>query len=162
MRAMRTFLIAASALVLTAGCNPFYRAPVVAISDSDTNLNTRWHGTIASPSRLAGVVQMSGTATMAPGSAAGATVINVDIANASPGGEHPWSLHRGSCDRDEGLVGDRSGFKAVRIGNDGRGSASSTVNMHSPTSGRYSVWVRASEANTGLVVGCANLAAPSM
>jgi hypothetical protein len=160
MRIPQTILIAAVALA-AGGCNPFHRAPSVEISDTDTNLNTRWNGTIASPGRLAGVVQMTGRATMAPGSAAGATTVRLEIANASPGGEHPWSLHRGSCDRDEGVIGERSRFGTVRIGGDGRGSASATVDMHSPTSGLYSVWVTASEANASLLVGCANLAPPS-
>jgi hypothetical protein len=161
MRTTRTILLAAIA-VAVGGCNPFYRSPAVEISDADSHLNTRWHGTIASPARLAGVVQMNGTATMLPAATAGETLVNLELANASPGGEHPWSLHRGSCDRDEGMVGQQSTFGSIRIGGDGRGSASATVAMHSPTSGRYSVWVQASEANAGVIIGCANLAAPSM
>jgi hypothetical protein len=157
----RTVLLAFLALAV-GGCNPFHRNPAVEMSDADANLNTRWHGTIASPSRLAGVVQMSGTATMAPGSAAGATLVKLELANAAPGGQHPWALHRGACDRDEGVIGEQSRFGSIRIGSDGRGAATATVNMHSPTSGRYSVWVTASEANTGVVVGCANLAPPSL
>lgn len=160
MFTLRTLLVGAVALAMN-GCNPFHRAPAVEMSDADANLNTRWHGTIASPGRLAGVVQMSGTATMAPAQAAGETMVRLEIANATPGGEHPWSLHQGMCDRDEGVVGEASRFDAIRIGGDGRGSASATVRMHSPTSGRYSVWVTASPANASMVVGCANLAPPS-
>jgi hypothetical protein len=161
MRIFRTFLFGAAALAVV-GCNPFHRTPAVEMSSTDINLNTRWHGTVASPARLAGAVQMNGTATMAPARGAGRTTVVLDLSNATPGGEHPWALHRGVCGQDEGMVGQQSTFGSIRIGSDGRGSASAEVNMPAPTVGRYSVWVTASPANAGTIVGCANLAPPSM
>jgi hypothetical protein len=55
----RALLIGATAVALV-GCNPFTRSQAVEVSAADLNLNTRWHGTLASPASLAGVVQMSG------------------------------------------------------------------------------------------------------
>ena len=56
-------LIAAAALALGA-CNPFRsplkQEPVVQVTTNDVNVNSRWHGTLASPSNLAGAVQMTG------------------------------------------------------------------------------------------------------
>jgi hypothetical protein len=154
-------IVIGALVVTTAGCNPFHRAPPVEMSAADANVNTRWHGTIASPSRLAGMVQMRGSATMEPAASEGVTTVNLELSNAAPGGEHPWSLHQGACDRDRGMVGELPGFNSIRIGNDGRGESTATVKMHSPTSGAYSVWVAASPANASQVVGCANLAQPS-
>jgi hypothetical protein len=155
----RTIVIGAAALAL-AGCNPFHRSPAVEMSAADENLNTRWNGTFASPSSLAGVVQMSGSATMAPGGDR-VTHVRVDLANATPGGEHPWGLHRGQCDYDEGLVGERSAYRPVKVGSDGRAHASANVDLHTPTSGRFAVRVMASAANANTIVACANLAPPS-
>jgi hypothetical protein len=149
-------------VLLSVGCNPFRRSPAVEMSAGDSNLNTRWHGTLASPATLAGAVQISGSATMAPGSDARTTSVRLDLANAAPGGEHPWGLHRGQCDYDEGLIGSRSDFKAVKVGRDGRADGSARVALHTPTSGRYSVRVMASAANAEMIVACANLAPPSM
>jgi hypothetical protein len=160
MYVYRTLLIGAVAVALV-GCNPFYRSPAVEVSASDENLNTRWHGTLASPASLAGVVQMSGTATMVPGTDARTTRVSLDLVNAAPGGVHPWGLHRGQCDYDEGLVGQRSSYRNVMVDRDGRASTRADVELHTPTSGRYSVRVTASAANSDLVVACANLAPPS-
>jgi hypothetical protein len=160
MYAYRFLMIGAVAVAL-AGCNPFSRSQAVEVSASDLNLNTRWHGTLASPASLAGAVQMSGTATMVPGNDARTTRVSLDLANAAPGGVHPWGLHRGQCDYDEGLVGERSSYRNVVVDRDGRASAAADVPLHTPTSGRYSVRVRASAVNSDLVVACANLAPPS-
>ena len=155
----RTILLGAL-VVLTAGCNPFRRSPAVEVSE-DANLNTRWHGTLASPSSLAGAVQIGGSATMTPGGDARTTNVRLELANAAPGGEHPWGLHRGQCDNDEGLVGPRSEFKTIKVGRDGRADSTARVDFHTPTSGRYSVRVMASAANPEMLVACANLAPPS-
>jgi hypothetical protein len=151
----RTILIGATALAL-AGCG----SQAVEMSSADVNLNTRWNGTFASPSSLAGAVQMSGSASMAP-SGDRMTHVRMDLANATPGGEHPWGLHRGQCDRDQGLVGERSAYDPLKIDRDGRAQMSADVDLHTPTSGSFSVRVAASEANASMLVACANLAPPS-
>src|SRR5689334_8445288 len=103
-------MLAVSAFALTA-CNPFHREPAVEVSAKDVNLNTRWHATLASPADLAGAVQMNGTATMAPGASDGQTDVVLALANATPGGAHPWQLHRGQCGADEGIFGPAGAYQ---------------------------------------------------
>jgi hypothetical protein len=161
LTAHKTLILAAATLALAA-CNPFHRSPSVEVSDEDENRYTRWHGTFTSPASLAGVVQMTGSATMAPGNDARSTRVMVELSNATPGGEHPWALHRGHCDSAEELLGQRSDYEPIKVDNDGRATASANVDMHTPTSGSYSVRVTASPSNTRMVLACANLAPPSM
>ena len=157
----RTLVLGVATLVLV-GCNPFKRSPVVEVSTADANLNTRWHGTLASPTALAGVVQMSGSAAMSPGSNDRTTDVTLDLVNATPGGTHPWGLHRGHCSTDEGLLGQPSEYKAIEVGDDGRANATANIDLDTPTSGSYSVRVTASTANSDMIIACANLAPPSM
>ena len=157
-------ILAAGALALVA-CNPFRspmkQAPVVQVSARDANVNARWHGTLASPSNLAGAVQMTGQISMAPGSSAGNTNVALILANASPGGLHPWQLHRGQCGMDDGVFGSASDYKTLKIDEQGRASASANVPVVMPSDGRYFVSVGASEANASTIVACGNLASPT-
>lgn len=160
MRRQSLSLLAFS-LVALAACNPFHVGQAVQVSARDANLNTRWHGNIATPATLAGVVQMTGDATMAPGSSEGNTTVTLSVANATPGGRHPWSLHRGQCGDDQGVFGSPDAYKAIEIGGDGRATASARVPLETPTSGSYFVSVRASAANSETIIGCGNLAPPT-
>ena len=63
----------------------------------DVNLKARWHANLASPAELAGAAQMNGTASMAPGPKRGTTNVTLNLANASPGGLHPWEARLGPC-----------------------------------------------------------------
>jgi hypothetical protein len=134
--------------------------PKVEVSDRDAGLNARWHGTLASPGSLAGVVQMGGTATMGPATD-GATGVAVAVRNATAGGVHPWQVHRGACGADEGVLGPAEAYRPMQVGDDGRAAASATLPLPAPTTGRYFVSVQASSANPALVVACGNLAAPT-
>ena len=157
-------LVAAGALALVA-CNPFRspmkQAPVVQVSTRDANANARWHGTLTSPSTLAGAVQMTGQISMSPGSNAGNTNVALLLANASPGGLHPWQLHRGQCGADDGVFGSASDYKTLKVDENGRASASANVPVVMPIDGRYFVSVGASEANAATIVACGNLASPT-
>ena len=157
-------LVAAGALALMA-CNPFRspmkQDPVVQVSARDANVNARWHGTLTSPSNLAGAVQMTGQISMAPGSNAGNTNVALILANASPGGMHPWQLHRGQCGADDGVFGSASDYKTLKVDEQGRASVSASVPVVMPSDGRYFVSVAASEANSTTIVACGNLASPT-
>ena len=157
-------LIVVGALALGA-CNPFRspmkQEPVVQVTTNDVNVNSRWHGTLASPSNLAGAVQMTGQISMAPGSNAGNTNVALILANASPGGLHPWQLHRGQCGMDDGVFGSASDYKTLKVDEQGRASASANVPVVMPNDGRYFVSVGASEANAATIVACGNLASPT-
>ena len=148
-----------------AACNPFRspmkQDPVVQVSNGDANVNARWHGTLASPSNLAGAVQMSGSVSMSPNSNAGNTNVYLDLANASPGGRHPWQLHRGQCGMDEGVFGSASDYKTLKVDEYGRAKGAATVQGAMPSNGRYFASIGASEANAGTIVACGNLASPT-
>ena len=157
-------LIVTGALALGA-CNPFRspmkQEPVVQVTTNDANVNSRWHGTLASPSNLAGAVQMTGQISMSPGSNAGNTNVALLLANASPGGLHPWQLHRGQCGTDDGVFGSAEAYKTLKVDEYGRATGSATVPLVMPSDGRYFVSVGASVANAETIVACGNLASPT-
>ena len=162
------FFLTATAVVGTlalAACNPFRsplkQAPVVQVTTRDANANARWTGTLASPSALAGAVQMKGSAAMTPGSNGGNTSVSIDLSNASPGGVHPWQLRHGQCGQDGGVFGLADAYKTLKVDEQGRASGAVTVPLVMPTEGRYYVSVAASAANPEMVVACGNLAPPS-
>jgi hypothetical protein len=164
LRSPITPFIVAGTLALGA-CNPFRspmkQEPVVRVTTNDANANSRWHGTLTSPSNLAGAVQMTGQISMAPGSNAGNTNVALLLANASPGGLHPWQVHRGQCGADEGVFGSAEAYKTLKVDEYGRATGSATVPQVMPSDGSFFVSVGASGANTATIVACGNLAAPT-
>lgn len=152
-------------LVLLAGaaCNPFHKDPAVSVSAKDASLNSRWHANLASPASLAGVVQMNGSASMAPAAGGTGTVVRIDLANAAPGGVHPWDAHAGQCGAgmDLGVFGSSDGYKLLKVDGEGRATGSAEVPVRTPEAGEYFVVVRASVANPETIVACGNLAPPT-
>ena len=55
------------------------------------------------------------------------TNVALVLANASPGGMHPWQLHRGQCGTDDGVFGSASDYKTLKVDEQGRASGSATV-----------------------------------
>ena len=152
--------IVAVALGLGA-CTVFQSKPAVEVNAADVNLNSSWHARIASPADLAGAVQMSGSASMAPGAKRGTTEVELKLANTAPGGLHPWAIHLGQCGADEGVFGARDNYSPLRVGSDGEGVSNAIVAINTPVTGNYFVSVQASGANRNLTVACGNLAAPT-
>ncbi|HZI73280.1 MAG TPA: hypothetical protein VFD73_04525 [Gemmatimonadales bacterium] len=157
----RLLLLAVSGLALMS-CNPFRHDQAVQVSTKDENLNSRWHATLATPADLAGAVQMNGTASMAPATKSGNTTVSLDLANATPGGLHPWQLHRGQCGADAGVVGSVASYPSAKVGRDGRATATANLPLTTPTAGSYFVIVQASAANNAMTVACGNLAPPTL
>lgn len=160
MTSVRSFVLVAAALALCA-CSVFQPKPAVEQSATDVTLNSTWHARIASPSELAGAVQMNGSASMAPGVKRGTTEVVLTLGNTSPGGVHPWAIHRGQCGEDKGVFGAEEDYPPLRVGTDGTGSSRATVALDTPGGGDYFVSVQASPANHELTVACGNLAAPT-
>ena len=164
MNRSRVLALIGAALAVSA-CNPFRspfkQEPVVRVSQGDVNANLRWNGVLATPAGLAGAVQIKGVATMTPGSNATNTAVSVNLSNATPGGLHPWQLHRGQCGADECVWGSQDEYKALKVDEYGRVSASVTVPVVMPTTGLYYVSVSASAANPETIVACGNLAPPA-
>jgi hypothetical protein len=157
----RLLLLAVSAFALSS-CNPFRHESAVQVSTKDENLNSRWHASLATPANLAGAVQMNGSASMAPGTKTGNTTVSLNLANATPGGLHPWQLHLGQCGSDQGVFGNADAYHAAKVGRDGHATSSATVPIETPTTGSYFVIVRASAANDAVTVACGNLAPPTL
>jgi hypothetical protein len=161
MYSRRLLLLAVSAFALTS-CNPFHHESAVEVSAKDENLNARWHANLATPAELAGAVQMNGSASMAPGTKSGTTIVSLNLANATPGGVHPWQLHRGQCGSDDGIVGSAGAYPLAKVGRDGHATASANLTLDTPTVGNYFVSVSASAANDAVTVACGNLAPPTL
>jgi len=159
MRALRLLTFSAAALLLAA-CNPFNRAPVTEVS-RDVNVNARWNAALVTPAALAGAVQMNGSGSMQPGARSENTALSLRIANATPGGVHPWQVQRGQCGADNQVFGPTAAYQPMTIDDDGRGQASANISEPTPTWGDYSVVVYASAANSQTVVACGNLAPPA-
>jgi hypothetical protein len=157
----RVLMLAVSAFAL-ASCNPFRHEAAVQVSTKDENLSSRWHANLVTPAELAGAVQMKGSASMAPGTKTGNTTVSLDLANATPGGLHPWQLHLGQCGEDEGVFGNADVYHVAKVGRDGRAKSSANVPIVTPTTGSYFVMVRASVANDAMTVACGNLAPPTL
>jgi hypothetical protein len=156
----RSLAVMAAALTLGA-CSTFQPKQAVEVNPTDVNLNSSWHARIASPADLAGAIQVSGSASMAPGTKRGTTEIVLRLANTAPGGVHPWAVHIGQCGADEGVFGAFDNYSPLRVGSNGTGMSSATVALNTPTRGRYFVSIQASPANRELTVACGNLAAPT-
>lgn len=161
MHKHQLLMLAVGSLALVS-CNPFRRDTAVQVSAKDENLNSRWHANLATPAELAGAVQMNGSASMAPGTKTGNTTVSLDLANATPGGLHPWQLHRGQCGADQGVFGNADAYHVAKVGKDGRAKSSANVPIETPTTGQYFVIVRASVANDATTVACGNLAPPTL
>ena len=160
MRNSQVLILAVTTLALGA-CNPFHHEPVTEVT-RDANVNARWRAALVTPAALVGAVQMKGSATMQPGRNTESTDFALTIDNATPGGRHPWQVHRGQCGADDGIVGSADAYRTLAVGDDGRGTASATIPMTTPTTGSYFVTVSASAANAETVVACGNLAPPAM
>jgi len=156
-------LVIALAVLAPAACNPFHHEPAVMVTAQDPTLNSRWHANLASPSSLAGVVQMNGSASMAPNPSGSSTNVSLDLANATPGGVHPWDAHLGQCGAgmDYGVFGSSEAYKAITVGSDGHATGSAMVALPTPETGSYFVVVRASVENPETIVACGNLAPPT-
>lgn len=157
----RRLLTLAVVPLALAACNLFHHDPASEVS-GDANLNTRWHASLVSPATLAGAVQINGTAAMPPGKNGEGTALSLSLANATPVGIHPWEVHRGQCGADEGVFGPAQAYTPIKIGDDGRGEATATIPVKTPTTGSYFVRVGASAANAQMIVACGKIAPPTL
>jgi hypothetical protein len=159
-KGVRCLALFATAFTLGA-CSMLQPKSADEMKTTDVTLNSSWHAHVASPSDLAGAVQMNGSASMAPGVKRGTTEVVMKLGNTTPGGVHPWAVHLGQCGADKGLFGAAEDYPSLRVGADGTGTSKATVAIDTPSEGDYFVSVQASPANQDLTVACGNLAAPT-
>ncbi|HVE77804.1 MAG TPA: hypothetical protein VNA89_03030, partial [Gemmatimonadaceae bacterium] len=125
---MRIKLVAPLVATVLAACAP--RVPVETTSAGTVGtvaanvvpLGTRWTASLT-PGGGSGV---SGTAVAR---VAGIDQLDVDIsiAGSTAGSIHPWHVHRGTCDADQGVVGPPTAYPTLAAGSDGRGRLLTTV-----------------------------------
>jgi hypothetical protein len=134
----------------------------VEIDPSAKPVGTRWNATLATPAGLSGAIQVTGTAWMAANEKDPSTTrAHVTIANASPGGLHPWHVHRGQCGADQGIVGPPDTYHPLKVGGNGEAEDDVILAMPLPKEGAYFVNVHASAANMNTIMACGNLAPPA-
>jgi hypothetical protein len=155
-----TILAAAAVAIATGACGS--RAPVQIDPDAQPTV-ARWNATLETPSGLAGAIQLQGSGWMAAGTNGDTTrtQASVQISNASPGGRHPWHVHRGQCGNDLGILGAAAAYKPLEVGSNGRATSTATLDLPAPASGEYFINVHASPTNVGTIVACGNLAPPA-
>lgn len=124
---------------------------------------SQWNATLSSPAAMAGVVQMTGTASMTPSADSTRTIITINLANASPGGVHPWEVRSGECGSTARATtfGSRDAYESLEVDSNGRANSTVTIDSPIPTTGRYSAVIHASAENDQTIVACGNLAAPT-
>ncbi len=155
MKAHRIAVLALPTFALTA-CG----GRRVEIENRDIPASARWNATLATPPALAGAVQVSGSAWMSPGSDDEETRAEVRISNATPGGVHPWHVHRGLCGGGGDILGSADDYKPLKVDDDGRASEAAVVEAEMPESGEYHVNVHASPGNLESIIACGNFAPP--
>jgi hypothetical protein len=154
-----TMLTAMLALVLGGGACRSAKKPTTELNAAESVRRYEWRGSLFTPSELAGAMQVRGTGTWAR-EGDNASLVTVTVSNATPGGIHPWHVHRGRCGDNGPIVGDAAAYKPLAV--DGNGNASSTarLNVTLPDSGNYYVNVHALATNMGTIISCGNLAPP--
>ena len=150
-------------VLASAGCGSFGSGGAVELGTAGAAAGSQWNATLSSPAAMAGVVQMTGTASMAPSPDSASTIISINLANASPGGVHPWEVRSGECGATTRATtfGSRDAYEVLEVNSDGRATSTLTIDSRIPTTGRYSAVVHASTANDRTIVACGNLAAPT-
>lgn len=146
-------------IVATAACNPFHKN-ANEIQRADIPVGERWNAILATPSGLAGAVQIKGTGYLARGDSPDASKAVIHTSNATQGGIHPWQVQAGHCGTDSPVVGDQSAYPNLKVDKDGTAQTSANLKIPFPTSGEYSLVVFASPTNMGTIIACGNLAPP--
>jgi hypothetical protein len=147
-------------LALTIGGGACHSSkPTTALNPTDAVRRREWTGSLFTPASLAGAMQVRGTAVWSRDGDA-ASRVTVTISNATPGGLHPWHIHRGRCGDNGPIVGDASAYKPLAVDAKGNATAAAHLNIAMPEAGDYYVNVHALATNMGTIISCGNLAAP--
>lgn len=150
-------VLSVSGMLLLGSCS----SKAASIDTDQLGVGDRWNATLATPAQLIGAVQVTGNGWMAAGENPGQTQAGARLANATPGGEHPWHVHVGRCGSNGAIVGEASSYRPLKIGGNGRAEANATLDLPLPRSGEYYINVHASATNLGTIIACGNLAPPT-
>ena len=82
--------------------------------------------------------------------------VNISINNATPGAQHPWHVHTGTCSAGGGIVGSMSNYPVLTVNSSGEASANATISTALNEQSRYHVNVHRSTSDL-TVISCGNL-----
>jgi len=115
---------------------------------------SKWTTTLAPVSEGSGAVtgmaelDSTGTAT---------STARVSSRGDRAGAIRPWHVHHGQCGQDGAILGSASDYPPIKVGPNGTGSATASVEAPTPTAGDYLVNVHASAADLSTIVACGDL-----
>jgi hypothetical protein len=100
---------------------------------------------------------VTGIATMSAGEGGNTTVVNMTLGG--PRGTYTWHIHEGSCGNVGVVMGDKSNYPPVPVGDSGQITFRTNLNFYPPAGGNYAVVVRQGSDPTqeGNIVACGNL-----
>jgi hypothetical protein len=84
-------------------------------------------------------------------------VVTATLVGATPGAEHPWHIHLGTCDNDEGIFGDPAAYPHLQVGAAGQATAMATLVATLQAGASYFVNVHASAEDLATIVACGEL-----
>jgi CHRD domain-containing protein len=155
---MRAPTVVLGGTVLLAACGG-HRA--VEINPQEQSGGARWNATLATPAALSGAMNLRGRGWWASEQGnASRSRAQVDIANAVPGGDHPWHVHQGQCGSNGPIVGPATSYRSLEVNGDGKATATADLPVAMPMSGQYYINVHASASNMATIIACGNLAPP--
>jgi hypothetical protein len=102
---------------------------------------------------------VTGFATMSASQGGNSTVINMTLGG--PRGTYIWHIHEGKCGNTGVLMGDKSNYPPVQVGDSGQVMFRTNLNFTPPAGGTYSIEVHqgSDPASEGKVVACGTLRA---
>jgi hypothetical protein len=99
---------------------------------------------------------VSGTATLS------GAAIRVTLSGDKPGATRPWHIHRGTCNRDEDIVGSADAYPPIVIDSHGDGSATATLAAPLAPGVGQAIEVHDTAEGTALgVIACGTLTRPA-
>ena len=145
-------------LVLLAACGGHRQ---VEMNPEGELVAARWNATLATPTALAGAMQVRGRGWWVEQRGEPTrSQARVEVANAVPGGDHPWHVHQGQCGDNGPIVGPATAYRSLEVDKDGKAEATADLPLAMPRTGQYYLNVHASANNMGTIIACGNLAPP--
>ncbi len=85
------------------------------------------------------------------------TVVQVTLDRGSPGGHHPWHVHRGTCGSGGGVVGSGSAYPQLHPGPDADVTETAELAVALDPDESYYINIHQSTDAMGTIVGCGEL-----
>jgi Cu-Zn family superoxide dismutase len=127
---------------------------LAAVAVAMTMPPTNWSTALAPVSETSGAI--AGTAELDSAGPARSTA-QISIRGDRPGAIRPWHVHHGQCGQDGAVLGSASDYPPIKVGPDGTGTASASLDVPTPPTGDYLVDVHASAADLNTIVACGDL-----